>query len=102
MCFVDWTNNVALHQFDDLVIVFARVNLDTHLGRHVRFGCRLTNAARFPNVMSKRFLAINMLAVMECQHSRESMRVFAGAHHYRIKFPGALKYFSKILLLPRS
>src|SRR5262245_37910907 len=100
MRFMDWTDNPALDQFDNLMIVFACVNLDAHLRGDFRFGCCFANATRFPNVMGKRLLAIDVLAVMECKHRCKSMRMFAGADYNSIKFTSALKYFSKILFLP--
>src|SRR6266513_3550021 len=67
------------------MIIFIRMNLNAHLRSHFGFRSRFTNLARFPDVMRERFLAIDMLAMLQRQHGRKSMCMLAGAHDYCVE-----------------
>src|SRR6185436_5726393 len=100
MRFVDRPDNAALDKLDYLAVVLCGVDLDTHLGCDLGFRCGFANAPSLPDIVGERLLAIDVFAVLESEHSGESVRVFAGANYYGIKISGMIKKFPEIRLFP--
>ena len=71
------------------MIIFIRMNLNAHLRSHLGFRSRFTNLARFPDVMRERFLAIDMLAMLQRQHGR---KMLAGGREH-LDDPVLLRFF---------
>jgi hypothetical protein len=89
-------DDTGLDQLDDAAVVLGGVDLDAHLGRHLRLRRLLADLARLEDVVGERLLAVDVLAVLQGQHGRRRVRVLAGADDHGVEGGGMVKELAEV------
>ena len=76
-----------------------RPALIAHLSRYFSLGSHLGKLTRFPNIMRKRFFAIDMLAKFHCRHGDISVPVVRGGTQNGVNVLFLLKQYAKIIII---
>ena len=77
--FLDLADNTALDHLDRAAVDAFGVNLDTHLGDQLLLGGKFGQGAGFIDVVSQRFLAIDMESLLHGAHSHHGMAVIGSS-----------------------
>lgn len=96
MDFANWTDGVVHDEFAETASVFGSLALIAHLSGDFVFARGCGDLACFPNGMSERFLAINVLAEFDGGHRNERVKMIGRRDHDGVDVFLFLQHFAEI------